>query len=223
MTDLPEYDAETEVARVVPYTETLAVHVERQPPEDEDELFTVPTALLDAFEVAHCAAYNAGEVLVGFVEGATAARQDVPGLDGPVFGDPRRCWNPVPHVEHSMHWTVGDVHGASVCAGDGKVAARMLGLLTERSTAKIDPAAVDPHTLIDVLRQVGFIDRGGRSGVYVRLQWPETRDGRQASVIVPLDAGYADYLPGIEAVLGELELLARIGRVGQAALDRLRK
>jgi hypothetical protein len=128
-----------ETARVVAYAETLAVHVERDAPEDEDDLVTVPTVLLDAFEDAQCAAYNAGEALVGYAEGVDPSRRESPAnpeLEGAVFGDPRRCWNPVLHQPHSMWWDVEGRTGVSVCRGDGRIAARALGVAATSAVAR---------------------------------------------------------------------------------------
>jgi hypothetical protein len=80
---------------------------------------------------------------------------------------------------------------------------------------------VTPDQVIEALLAAGFIDGGGRAGFYRRLRWPETRDGRPGSVIVPLDDSFADYDELMRGLLGELELVARIGRVAQAALDAL--
>lgn len=211
---------EMETARVVPYAETLAVHVERQVPEDEDYLYEVPKVLLDAFEIAHCAAFNAGEVLVAFTEGGEADVKDLPPSPHEVvFGDPRVCWNPVPHRKHRFEWSAEDVAGWSDCSGEGKEAAEMLGLaISDRAAPKDLPT---PPQLIAALRAAGFTVAGGREGWYVRFRWPETRDGRDASMLVPLDSQFADYVDGIRGTVGELELVARIGRTAQAALDHL--
>ncbi len=79
----------------------------------------------------------------------------------------------------------------------------------------------DPQALIAALAEAGFVDVGGRAGLYRRMQWPTTRDGRTASIVVPLDLTYADAQDLMEGAVGELQLVARIGRVAQRALDAL--
>jgi hypothetical protein len=79
----------------------------------------------------------------------------------------------------------------------------------------------DPQDLIDALTAAGFTVAGGRTGGYTRLNWPHTRDGGPWSVLVPLDRTACDYDLMMEAVVGELRLVAARGRTAQAALDAL--
>lgn len=82
-------------------------------------------------------------------------------------------------------------------------------------------AQPEPDALTAALLAAGFTVAGGRAGGYTRLHWPHTRDGRDWSVLVPLDKTAGDYDLMMEAVLGELGKLAQIGRTAQAVLDGL--
>ncbi len=84
-----------------------------------------------------------------------------------------------------------------------------------------DRALPDPEQLIAALLAAGFCDAGGRAGLYRRMRWPKTRDGRDASLIVPLDLSYADARDMLEGAVGELRLVAEIGRIADAALAEL--
>ncbi len=79
----------------------------------------------------------------------------------------------------------------------------------------------DPQDLIDALTAAGFTVAGGCSGGYTRLNWPETRDGRPWSVLVPLDRTADVYDLMMKNALGELRLVAGIGRTAQEVLDAL--
>ena len=80
----------------------------------------------------------------------------------------------------------------------------------------VDPATVDPAGLADAMRKAGFTDRGGQPGRYVRMQWPPgTQHGW---LLVPLDRSAPDFPDLMDAMLGELAVVAAAGRPASAVL-----
>ncbi len=89
-----------------------------------------------------------------------------------------------------------------------------------------DPQPADtivPEVLIAALRDAGWTPAGGRTGVYMRLNWPETVDGRPRSTLIPLAyaSGYADYHDHLTAAIDELKTLARLGALATRVLDQV--
>lgn len=81
--------------------------------------------------------------------------------------------------------------------------------------------SVEPDQLIDALRAAGWTDAGGRSGLYVRLAWPSTVDGRPRSTSVPLDKTAGDYPDLLNGSIAELAHFAKLGALAQQVLAGL--
>ncbi len=79
----------------------------------------------------------------------------------------------------------------------------------------------DPQDVIAALTAAGFTVVASAAGLYTRLHWPQTHDGRARSVLVPLDGTFADYADRMDEILSELRHVAEIGRTAQTVLDAL--
>lgn len=72
----------------------------------------------------------------------------------------------------------------------------------------LNPALVDPLSLINSLRQIGFRDAGGRPGLYERLTIPGVNDGhRRRLIIVPLNREMADFTELMSDALRQISTL----------------
>jgi hypothetical protein len=72
---------------------------------------------------------------------------------------------------------------------------------------------VDPVRLVAALKAAGFAELGGRTGLYVRLDWPG------GALLVPLDPSKADYDDLLAAAVATLEHAADLGVRARQVLD----
>lgn len=73
---------------------------------------------------------------------------------------------------------------------------------------------MDPVRLIEALKLCGLDQIGKRTGVYVRLGWPDTNQ----TLMIPLDPDAPEFRESMDAVRRELRLYVRQGRTARAVL-----
>lgn len=78
---------------------------------------------------------------------------------------------------------------------------------------------VDPETVVAGLEAAGWVQVGGRAGVYTRLAWLDPR----YLVVVPLDASAPEYRDLMVGTLADLKKVASVGAAVQQALDGIGK
>lgn len=79
---------------------------------------------------------------------------------------------------------------------------------------------VEPLRLIEALLAAGWTEAGRRTGVYIRLHWPEPSP-RNRSLVIPLDRAAGDYDDLLGDALAELDYAHQLGVTAGAVLESL--